>query len=59
LGHSAALAATVDQIALYGEDPVKSLVASRQLEVVDRKYYPLIRAEIARLRALQETLAGS
>ena len=58
LGHSAALATIIEQIALYGEDPVKSMVATRQLEAIDRKYYPLVRAEFARLRALQETVAG-
>jgi hypothetical protein len=59
LGHSEALAATIDQIALYNEEPVRSMVATRQLETLDRKYYPLIRAEFVRLRALQENLAGS
>lgn len=58
LGYSEALAATFDQIALHPADPVKSRVALLQLMELDRKYYPLIHAEFARLRVLQENLAS-
>lgn len=58
LGYSEALVATFDQIALYTVDPVKSRVATLQLMRLDRKYYPLIHAEFARLRVLQDSLAS-
>lgn len=44
------VASTFDQIALWQSDPVKSLVALRQLDQIDRQYYPLISQEF---RALQ------
>ena len=56
LGYTEALADTFDQIASQQDDPVESMVATRQLEVLDRKYYPLISAEFNRLRALKDTL---
>jgi hypothetical protein len=58
LGYSEALGATFGQIALYNEDPVKAMVATRQLATLDQKYYPLIRAEFTRLRALQAASAS-
>jgi hypothetical protein len=59
LGHTEAMAITFDQIALWKDDPVKSLTATRQLEVLDRKYYPIISEELRRLQQLQASLASS
>ncbi len=53
LGYTELLAATLDQIALWNDDPVKSLTATRQLEAIDRQYYPIIYQELQRLQALQ------
>ena len=53
LGYTELLTATFEQIALWNEDPVKSMVATRQLETIDRKYYPIIQNELQRLEALQ------
>lgn len=59
LGYTEAWAGTLDQIAVWPEDPVKSMVASRQAYVIDRTYYPLIGSELQRLRQLQEQLASA
>jgi hypothetical protein len=56
LSYTHLLAATFEQIALAGEDQVRALVGVRQLEIIDTTYYPLIRSEIERLRALSQTL---
>lgn len=58
LAYSEAIAATLDQIALWPEDPVKSMTASRQLYVLDRTYFPIIGGEIKRLRQLEAQLAA-
>lgn len=52
LGYSQLAAATYDQIATYPEDPVRAVVAMRQLEEIDKKYMPLIEQETARLTSL-------
>jgi hypothetical protein len=59
LSHTEAVAITIDQVAAWGNDPVKSLVATRQLEVLDRKYYPIIRDELRRLQQLRASLLGA
>lgn len=59
LGHTEALAATFNEIAQWHEDPVKAMAATRQLETIDQKYYPLIRAEFDRLRALNDGLTNA
>ena len=56
LGYTELLAATYDQMARHNEDPVTSVLAMRQLEEIDARYFPLIEQEIARLNALLETL---
>lgn len=53
LGYTALLANTFERIALWNEDPVTSMVAARQLEAIDRTYYPIIQNELQRLEALQ------
>lgn len=53
LGYTELLPATLTQIAQWNEDPVKSLVATRQLEAIDRQYYPIIYQELQRLQAIQ------
>jgi len=58
LGYTELLAATLDQIALWPDDPVKSMAATRQLEHIDTTYYPLIAQELGRLRSLQQSLAA-
>jgi len=59
LGHAEAVAETFDRIAVWPDDPVTSMVATRQLEVLDQKYYPLIRTEFDRLRALSDRLVNA
>ncbi len=49
LGYTELLAATLDEIALWNTDPIRSLVALQQLDTIDRQYYPLITQEIERL----------
>ncbi len=56
LGHTEALAATFEAIARQEEDPAGSQVAARQLEVIDRTYYPMIKAEFQRLERIKNTL---
>ena len=53
LGYTELLPIVLDEITLWNQDPVKSMVASRQLEILDRKYYPIIYQELQRLEALQ------
>ncbi|HBE89762.1 MAG: hypothetical protein A3E37_02460 [Candidatus Andersenbacteria bacterium RIFCSPHIGHO2_12_FULL_46_9] len=53
LGYTELLTNTFEKIALWNEDPVTSMVASRQLEAIDRTYYPIIQNELQRLEALQ------
>ena len=52
LGYSKLLAATFSQIANYPNDQVKGLVALRQLDAIDRQYYPQITQQRAQLLAL-------
>ncbi len=49
IGYTELLAATFDQIALWNTDRVKALTAIRQLDTIDRQYYPIIVNEINRL----------
>lgn len=51
LSYTELLAATFDQIALWPQDPVKSMVAIRQLEAIDNQYFPLLLNEFSRLGA--------
>ncbi len=53
-GYSALLSATFAQIGNYSEDQIKALVALRQLDAIDRQYYPLLLQERARLSAITE-----
>jgi len=53
LGYTDLLVYTFEKIALWNEDPVTSMVATRQLEAIDRIYYPVIQKELQRLEALQ------
>ncbi len=57
LAYAKATAVTFDQIAKREEDPVRSMVASRQAEALDRRFYPLIRNEMRRLNSLQVQMA--
>lgn len=52
LGYTELLAATFDQLALFPQDPVKALVALRQLEAIDTQYYPLIFQQMNQLSSL-------
>lgn len=56
LGYTELLAATYELMGRYNEDPVKAVLALRQLETVDRQYIPLINQELTRLEALQKQL---
>jgi hypothetical protein len=53
LGYTELLAHTFEKIALWNEDPVTSMVHTRQLEAIDRMYYPIIQNELLRLEAMQ------
>ncbi len=50
LGYTELLAATFDQITVWPQDQLKSMLGMRQLETIDKQYYPLIVAEMNRLR---------
>jgi hypothetical protein len=52
LGYTDVLAATLRQIGLWEQDQVKALVGIRQLDAIDRLYYPLILQELRRLENL-------
>lgn len=54
LGYSALLGATFKQIAEYSNDQVKALVSIRQVDAIDRQYYPIILAERSRLVSLSQ-----
>lgn len=49
VGYTELLAATLQQIGRYQDDQIKALVALRQLDAIDRLYYPVIIQERARL----------
>lgn len=51
IGYTELLAATFDHLALWNDDPVKALVALRQLDEIDRRYHPLLVSELNRLRS--------
>ncbi len=53
IGYMDLLLATYEQMARYPDDPVRSTVAMRQLEEIDRKYFSLIAGEVRRLQELQ------
>jgi hypothetical protein len=53
LGYTELLIATFEQIALWNDEPAKSMIGTRQLKVIDKRYYPIIRNELQRLEALQ------
>lgn len=52
VGYTELLAGTLQQIGAYQNDEVKALVALRQLDAIDRLYYPVILQERARLNNL-------
>ncbi|MEK7500485.1 MAG: hypothetical protein AAB649_07870 [Patescibacteria group bacterium] len=54
LGYTELLAGTLDQIGSYQKDEVKALVALRQLDAIDRLYFPVILDERERLSGLLE-----
>jgi len=54
IGYCKLLSSTLRQISNYSADQVKALVALRQLDVIDRQYYPLIIQERARLLGLAQ-----
>lgn len=54
LGYCELLAGTLNQIGGYPNDQVKALVAFRQLDAIDRQYYPLVIQERARLLGLAQ-----
>ncbi len=54
LGYSRLLGATLSLISEYNIDQVKALVAMRQLDAIDRQYYPIIIAERSRLITLSQ-----
>ncbi len=49
VGYCELLAGTFRQIAGYQNDQIKALVALRQLDAIDRQYYPIITQERSRL----------
>lgn len=55
VGYCELLAATFRQIAAYQNDQVKALVALRQLDAIDRQFYPLIIQERSRLASLSQS----
>lgn len=56
VGYAELVAATYELMGRYNEDPVKSVLALRQLETIDERYIPLINQELTRLEALEEQL---
>ncbi len=56
LGYTELVAATYELMGKYDQDPVKAVLALRQLETIDGQYIPLINQEILRLEALQQQL---
>ncbi len=54
LGYTELLASTFRQIADYPTDQVKAMVALRQLDAIDRIYYPKIVQEQAKLLAITQ-----
>lgn len=56
LGYTELLATTYEHMGVFSEDPVKSTLALRQLEVVSNQYGLLIEAENSRLGAIHEQL---
>lgn len=57
LGLTELLSVTYLQMGQWNEDPVTALVALNQLDTIDRKYMPLIQAEIGRLQQLSDSSA--
>lgn len=54
VGYCELVAATFRQVANYHTDQVKALVALRQLDAIDRQYFPLITQERSRLLSLSQ-----
>ncbi|MGH7927331.1 MAG: hypothetical protein ACREQV_06025, partial [Candidatus Binatia bacterium] len=58
LSYTQLFAATLDEMARYGEDPMRGIVATRRLQEIDRAYYPLIFNDVKRLRQFHLELAS-
>ena len=56
LGYTELVAATYELMGKYNDDPVKAVLALRQLETIDQQYIPLINQELIRLEALEQQL---
>ncbi len=54
VGYTELLAGTLSQIARYDDDQVKAMVALRQLDAIDRQYYPILLQEQERLLSLSQ-----
>ena len=54
IGYTELLTVTFKQIVNYPNDQVKALVAIRQLDAIDRQYYPLLLQEQERLLSLSQ-----
>lgn len=52
IGYCELLAATFRQVTVYPQDQVKAMVGLRQLDTIDKQYYPLIIKERSRLADL-------
>lgn len=51
LGYTELVAASFDQMAVWNEDPLKSMLAMRQLQEANDKFFPIISAEMDRLKS--------
>lgn len=52
LGYLEAAGVTYEEMLKYEDDPVRATVAVHQMDEIDKRYQPLIRQEVARIRAL-------
>lgn len=59
LGYTELVASTYEQMALYNDDQVKSVLALRQLEAIDQRYIPLLNQELVRLRQEEQRLLNA
>lgn len=51
LGYTELVAASFDQMAVWNEDPMKSMLGIRQLQEANDKFFPIISAEMNRLES--------
>ncbi len=58
LAYTDALITTFNEVAMWNEDPARSLRGAKQLSALDRQYYPIIFRELEKLKDLRGQMSS-